>query len=286
MYGIDELVTCLTEMSPVDAGARWSAGTLRLDNGHIFGGQMIGQSVFIASRRNPEHAVKSVNVIFPRGTRDTGSLTYDVEALHTGSAYATTRLSCSQPDRQGNPVVTMAAHVMHRRPMAPELSVEHSAPMPEVGPPSSAHPTDLGMVPWETRIVGSTDMSGRSTQPCRLEMWMRIERDLPDDDAVHQALFAFASELTLIGTALLPHEGWSLLDAHRSLRTSVIAHTVQFHRPFRMNEWLLLAQTSPAASGGSAYGVGNLFTEAGDVVASISQESMIRIEDEYARAPH
>lgn len=289
MYGLDQLLTCLTDVQSQDAdGARtpWRAGTLGLENGHIFGGQMIGQSVFIASRMNPDHAVKSVNVIFPRGTRDTGSIDYDVAALHTGSAYATTRLSCSQPDRQGNAAVTMAAHVMHRRPMAPEVSIEHSAPMPDAGSPSSARPTDLGMIPWETRIVGTTDINDRSAQPCELKMWMRVDRDLPDDDAVHQALFAFASELTLIGTALLPHAGWSLLDAHRSLRTSVIAHTVQFHRPFRLNEWLLLAQTSPAASGGSAYGVGNLFTESGDVVASISQESMIRIEDEYARAPH
>jgi acyl-CoA thioesterase-2 len=286
MFAFDQLLHCLTDVRSADAPGghtSWTTGTLGLENGHIFGGQMIGQSVTIASRVNPDHAVKSVSVIFPRGARDTGSLVYDVNTLHSGSVYATTYMSLSQPDRHGVPAAGMSAHVLHRRPTAPEVSIEHSAPMPEAGSPADARRVDLGLIPWDTRIVGTTDMSDRSAQPCDLRMWMRIERDLPDDDAVHQALFAFASELNLIGTALLPHEGWSLLDAHRSLRTSVIAHTVLFHRPFRLDEWLLLAQTSPAASGGSAYGVGNLFTESGEVVASISQESMIRIEDEYTR---
>ena len=69
---------------------------------------------------------------------------------------------------------------------------------------------------------------------------MRVaERDLGDDQSIHQALLAFCSELTLIGTALLPHGEWSQLDAHVALRTSVIGHHVLFHRPFRIDEWLL-----------------------------------------------
>jgi acyl-CoA thioesterase II len=283
VISLDQLIDCLTgveESTATGSHTTWQAGTLGLAGGHVFGGQMIGQSVVIAGRLHSEHVVKSVSVVFPRGARDNGSLVYDVDALHTGSAYATTRVECSQPNRAGASAVGFSAHVMHSRPVEREHSLEHSAPMPDAGSPSTARQVDLGLIPWETRIVGETDINDRSAQPGELTMWMRIGRDLPDDDSLHQALFAFASELTMIATAILPHEGWSQLDAHRSLRTSVLAHSVQFHRRFRLDEWLLLAQSSPAASGGSAYGIGNLYTASGDLVASIAQESMIRIEEE------
>jgi acyl-CoA thioesterase-2 len=280
MITLDQLVECLTSPERVHGdGARstWRADTLGLTGGHVFGGQMIGQAVVIGSRLHADLAVKSVSVVFPRGVRDVGVLDYAVEALHAGAAYGTTRIGCSQPNREGQMSLGFSAHVMHRRP-AP--GIEHSAMMPECGAPTDARRVDLGLVPWETRMAGSTDLDDRAAQPDELRLWMRVQRDLPDDAALHQALLAFASELTLIGTALLPHAGWSQLDAHASLRTSVLAHAVHFHRPFAVDDWLLISQSSPAASGGSAFGSGHVFTESGELVASFEQESMIRVEEE------
>ncbi len=285
MTTLDELVTCLSSPTATGSGAdpstQWQGTTLGLAGGHVFGGQMIGQAIMIGARLHPDKVVKSISVVFPRATRDPGTLDYDAGALHSGSLYATTRVDCSPPGRDGAPALTFGAQLMHRSPVEPpDASIEHSAAMPDVDTPDDARPVDLGMVPWDTRIVGSTDLNDPSPQPAQLALWMRVDDRLPDDQALHQALLAFSSELTLIGTALLPHEGWSQLDAHRTLRTSVLAHAVQFHRPFRLDDWLLITQSSPAASGGSAFGSGHVFTAAGELVASFEHESMIRIEEE------
>ena len=279
MITLDQLLSCLTEVELADPAdpTRWRAGTLGLAGGHVFGGQMIGQAAVIAARTFPDMAVKSVDVVFPRGARDTGSLDYNVAQLHAGTAYATLRIDSSQPGRDGSPAVGFGATVMCHRP-AP--GVEHHQPMPDsAGRPDDARPVDLGLLPWETRIVGDTDLDDRRAQPNQLSLWWRVGQQLGDDPAIHQALLAFGSELTLIGTALLPHGEWSQRDAHVALRTSVIGHHVLFHRPFRIDEWLFVTQTSPLATGGSAYGTGHVYTATGELVASFAQQSMIRLEE-------
>ena len=155
--------------------------------------------------------------------------------------------------------------------------------MPAAGSPDDARPVDLGIVPWTCRIVGATDLDDRAAQPNELLLWTRVDERLGDEPYIHQALLAYLSDLTLIGTALLPHDGWSQLDAHRTLRTSVIAHQVWFHRPFRIDDWLLLSQTSPAASAGSTFGTGHVHTHEGELVASFAQEAMIRLPEEGDR---
>ncbi len=121
-------------------------------------------------------------------------------------------------------------------------------------------------------------------QPNELLLWTRVsDGAVGDDQAEHQALLAYLSDLTLIGTALLPHEGWSQLDAHGALRTSVISHQLLFHRPFRIDDWLLIHQSSPVAAGGSAFGTGHVYLRTGELVASIAQESMIRVANTAER---
>ena len=284
MISFDQLATCLDAVDCVaitDDRSTWRAGTLGLAGGHIFGGQMIGQAITIAARLQPGHDVKSIHVAFPRGTRDTGTLDFQATTMHAGSTYGATRVEVSRPerarpDRGGVDAVGFTAHVLHHR---PGTGVEHQVDMPDVGAPDRARRVDLGLVPWDTRIVGGTDLDARRQQPNELMWWSRVDADTSDAFATHQALLAFASELTLIGTALLPHERLSQLDAHVALRTSVLTHSIRFHRRFRADEWLLIAQSSPVATGGSAFGTGHVFTEAGELVASFEQESMIRTEE-------
>jgi acyl-CoA thioesterase-2 len=279
MITLDQLLRCLTDVEPIgpDDPTRWRAGTLGLAGGHVFGGQMIGQTAAIAALAYPDMLVKSVDVVFPKGARDTGELEYRLTPLHAGSAYATLQVDSSQPGRDGQPAVGYAAQVLCHR---PGLGVEHHQEAPiAAGGPDDARRVDLGLVPWETRIVGDTDLDDRRVQPAELSLWMRVERDLGEEPAIHQALLAFCSELTLIGTALLPHGEWSQLDAHVALRTSVIGHHILFHRPFRIDDWLLISQTSPIASGGSAYGTGHVYNADGGLVATFAQQSMIRVAE-------
>jgi acyl-CoA thioesterase-2 len=93
---------------------------------------------------------------------------------------------------------------------------------------------------------------------------------------VHQALLAHATDLTIIGTALRPFDGISQADSAQTLHTAVTSHTLWFHQPFRMDEWVLLHQHSPVVANGRAFGRGEVFDERGEVVASFAQESMVR----------
>jgi acyl-CoA thioesterase-2 len=275
---VQQVIDCLTTVAPDEARpGTWRAGTLGLPHGAVFGGELLGQTVAIAAAINPDMTVKSIAAAFPRGVRDTGSLEFSVTSLHEGNAYATHRIDIEQPNRAGDVATAFTAQVMCHRP-APGL--DHNAPMPiRAGSPHDARPVDMGLIPWDCRFAGTTDLNDRAAQPNELFMWTRVPETLPSDLVVHQALLAFVSDLTLIGTAILPHEGWSQLDAHVTLRTSVIAHQIQFHRPFRIDEWLLIAQTSPVAANGSAYGQARVFTQAGEIVATFTQESMTRTDN-------
>jgi acyl-CoA thioesterase-2 len=157
-----------------------------------------------------------------------------------------------------------------------EAGPEQQAPAPAAEPPDAAVPLDLGIVPWETRALPGGDLDDRGAGPAAFAFWMRAP-ELPDDRTLHRALLAHATDLTLIGTALRPFPGVSQLDAHVTVRTAVTTHTLWFHRPFRLDEWLLLRQESPVAAHGRAYGRGDVFTATGDLVASYAQESMVRL---------
>ena len=275
---LERVIACLADVAldRTESGAAvWRAGTLDLAGGGVFGGELIAQSILIAAMTEPEMAVKSIAAVFPRGVKDTGTIEYATRALHTGNAYATSRIEVNQPVRDGQLATAYSASVMCHR---PALGLDFQGPAAAaLGDPAEARSVDLGLIPWECRVVGSTDINSSAAQPNVLQMWTRVPVRLPDTPALHQALLAFLSDLTLIGTALLPHEGWSQTDAHVTLRTSVISHQLVFHRPFRIDEWLLIDQHSPVAAGGSAYGSAHVYTQRGELVASYTQESMIKL---------
>ena len=174
---------------------------------------------------------------------------------------------------QQDKVVSAALVSVH----AAEDGLHRSDGAPDVGEPDDATLTDLGMVPWETRIVGGVDLADRSAGPAELAWWSRTpalsgEADRP---AVHQALLAHATDLTLIGTALRPFDGLSQADSTVSLHTAVTSHTLWFHQPFRVDDWLLVVQHGPVVANGRSYGRGDVYA-CGELVASFAQEAMVR----------
>jgi len=90
-------------------------------------------------------------------------------------------------------------------------------------------------------------------------------------------MLAYASDFGLLGTALRPHQ---LSFAHRHLQAASLDHTMWFHRPFRMDDWLLYAMDSPSASGARGFNRGNIFTRDGVLVASVAQEGLIRVRND------
>jgi len=264
-FGLDDLIRCL-DLAPVEPGV---VEGQNLDIGYhrVFGGQILAQVISAASGASPDKSVKSLALLFPREGDTSKPMRYRVDKLQDGRTYGTTEVVASQDGK----VIAAAIVSMH----ADEPGLHRSDAPPDVGPPEDATLLDMPMVPWEVRAVGGVDLADKAVGPARLELWMRAA-GLQGVRAVQQALLAHATDLTVIGTALRPFEGVSQADSTVTLHTAVTSHSMWFHQPFQLDDWLLIAQQSPVVANGRAFGRGEVFTRSGEVVASFAQESMIR----------
>lgn len=271
----DELLACL-DLSEVAPGVV-EGPNLDIGYHRVFGGQILAQLVVAATAASPGKSVKSINVLFPREGDTAQPLRYHVDKLQDGRTFGTTSIVVRQggdvATGELGKVVTAATVSMH----IDEQGWHRSDEPPTLEPPARATPTDLGMVPWEVRVVDGVDLGDRAAGPPRFDWWSRTPAlgDDGGDLAVHQALLAHATDLTLIGTALRPFDGLSQADSTVTLHSAVTSHTLWFHQPFRVDDWLLITQRSPVVAGGRAFGRGDVF--AGEqLVASFAQESMVR----------
>ena len=264
-FGLTELVACL-ELDEVELGVL-EGQNLDIGYHRVFGGQILAQCLAAAAAASPDKSVKSLHVLFPREGDTAKPVRYRVTKLHDGRTFGTTGIVAEQDGK----VIADAVVSMH----VDEPGLHRSDEPPDVGPPGDAELHDLGMVPWETRLVGGVDLGDRASGPPVLEWWMRTAALGDRPLAVHQALLAHATDLTIIGTALRPFEGLSQADSTVAIHTAVTSHTLWFHQPFRVDGWLLVVQHSPVVAQGRAFGRGDVF--AGDeLVASFAQESMVR----------
>ncbi len=125
-------------------------------------------------------------------------------------------------------------------------------------------------------MVGDVDINDPdAVGPAELDVWTRFG-GAPEDPGLNQALLSFATDGFLIGTAMRPHAGVGQAQAHRTLSTGVLSHTITFHEPFSAAEWLLLRHRSPYAGRGRSYGQASVFRPDGQLVASYVQDNMIR----------
>ena len=267
-FSFENLLACLDLRDKEQA--TYVGENLALNYHRVFGGQLLGQTVRAAAAAAGEgKVVKSLAQLFPREGDSATPITYTVTKHQEGRTFGSSAVVASQ----GEKTISLATVSLH----TPDPGPERSDPAPQVGAPEDAEPTELGMVPWETRVVGGVDLSDREAGPATYQFWMRAP-ELPDDESLHQALLAHATDLTVIGTALRPIEGLSQADAQAKFASAVTSHNVWFHAPVRMDQWLLVDQCSPGLGQGRAFGRGDVWTQDGRLVASFAQESMIRMQ--------
>ncbi len=277
---LDALVECLAIEATDDLV--YTAPNLALPYHRVFGGQLVAQAIAIATadgnaaregrgeqgaEKSAQKSVKSIHATFPRPGDLREPVRYQVTRVHDGRTFSTRWLIGTQAEK---PIFTalVSLHVI-------ETGLDHQRQAPSVGTPEQARPTDLGLIPWETRVVGGVDLRSEAEGPPRLEFWQRAPA-LPAEPSVHQALFAYSTDLTLIGTSLRPHAGVSEAHSPDRLQTAVTSHSVWFHRPLRMDRWLLVAQESPSTAGARGFGTGHGYSQDGELVASFAQESLLR----------
>jgi acyl-CoA thioesterase-2 len=249
----------------------------------VFGGQVLGQALLAADQTVEGRRAHSLHAYFLRPGNPQSPIVYDVERIRDGRSFATRRVVAIQ---HGQPIFNMAVSFQIE-----EEGMEHQSPMPEAPGPkgllsttalrrqaAERIPTHLREVltvdrPIEMRPVQPIDMFDPDRRPPTQQVWLRAVGSLPDSPALHQAILAYASDLTLLGTALLPH-GMSFFQP--DVQAASLDHAMWFHRPFRIDDWLLYAMDSPSAGNGRGLGRGSIFSRDGRLIASVAQEGVIR----------
>jgi acyl-CoA thioesterase-2 len=268
-----DLLACL-DVRPVPSGGtgderagddvtEFEGRNQQLDYHRVFGGQLLGQFLRIACMSCPDKAVKSQHTVFTREGRADEPIRHQATRHHEGRSFATVTITA----RQSRGVVATSAICMHAQDDGPEhQSVDEVRAV--VGP---EHRLTLDLIPWETRAAVDLDTS--TTGPPQFEVWMRTPAV---DPQLAPALAAYATDLTLIGTALRPMDGVGQRGNGTAFTSAVTSHIIWFHRPFRTDSWLLLRQHSPLLAHGRSFGRGDMLAEDGTLVASYAQEALLR----------
>jgi acyl-CoA thioesterase-2 len=251
----------------------------------VFGGQVIGQALVAACRTveapRPAH---SLHAYFLLAGDPRVPIIYNVDRIRDGKSFTTRRVVAIQ---HGHAIFTMQVS-FH----ADEPGLEHQMPMPDVPDPehlpgeAEIRERIMGMMPdpvrayyegeraIEMRPVEYERYLGRKYDDAKFHVWIRVTGRLPDDPQIHQCVLAYASDLTLLDAALIPH-GRTLFE--RDFLPASLDHAMWFHRPFRADEWLLYAQDSPNLNGSRGFSRGLIFTRDGTLAASVAQEGLVRL---------
>ncbi|NHC21554.1 acyl-CoA thioesterase II [Nocardioides sp. IC4_145] len=244
----------------------------------VFGGQVAAQAVVAAGRTvDPAYVLHSLHSYFLQPGDTSAPIIFDVETIREGRSFATRRVLARQ---HGRPIYALTADFQR-----PEEGWEHQQVAPVVPPPEQClnpkellgHPEDdpeWGVM--ELRYAGSSLDGGLEpdeARPGRQRVWLRAKGTLPDDPFVHVAAFTFFSDMTLMGAALAPH---GIRSGSPEAMIASLDHSIWFHRPFRVDDWWLYDQDSPFAGGGRGLVHSRVHTADGTLVASVSQEALLR----------
>jgi acyl-CoA thioesterase-2 len=268
----------ILDLKQVEAGC-FEGGCANHGGAHLFGGQVLAQALVASQRCSRGHPANSCHAYFLKRGDPTRPIRFRVEQRRESRAFETYQVVASQ---DGTPILEMlASHHM------PEPGPEHQIPMDEVGAPEgeSYEETLLRLMapqghamaelelelPVEIRTMGGIGLFSRDVRPPSARCWLRFRSRLPDDVALHQACFAYASDYAIMAPALDPHPVTTM-----DMQTASLDHAIWFHRPFRADEWMLFELDSPAAFGGRAVGRGLLYDAGGHLVASCTQEATLR----------
>ncbi len=249
--------------------------------GRVYGGQVLAQAVLAASRTVPEdRPIHSMHGYFLRPGDSSRSITFSVDRLRDGRSFTARR---TQAYQNGTPIFSMIASFQRG-----DAGLEHAEPMP-TGTPApedlptpdatdALHPTTMRAfreLPVDVRHVpGSLYGDFTGTPQPRQAVWLRARRSLPDDPLLHRAALAYLSDMTIQEPIMRAH---GLSWRTPGLSVASLDHAMWWHRPARVDHWLLYVQESPSAQGGRGLATGRIYTREGVLAASVTQEIMVRL---------
>jgi acyl-CoA thioesterase-2 len=255
----------------------------------VFGGQVIGQAL-VAARRTVENEASgaarhphSMHAYFLLEGDPSVPILYEVERIRDGGSFSTRRVVAIQ---HGKAIFFTSVSFQ-----VAEEGFEHQFDKPDVPMPEDL-PGEKAIIakylehmpkpmqayfaserPIEVRPVDLSLFMGLSPQPPHRAVWIRASGTLPDDPGLHHCVLAYASDMTLLDTALMPH-GKSIFS--KDILAASLDHALWMHRPFRADDWMLYVQDSPFAGNGRGFTRGLIYNREGALIASVAQEGLIR----------
>jgi len=254
-------------------------------SGRIYGGQVIAQSLLAAYETVDERICHSLHCYFIRPGDPKVPIIFEVDRARDGGSFTTRRVVAIQHGKQ---IFNLAASFQ-----AAEQGFEHQADMPEAAAPESlrdewaeelerlkaAGEAEIDWMdkvrPIEIRNVDPrNDGPAPNPQAPSQRLWFRARSPIGDDPRLHQVVMAYASDMSLLGTAIRPHGvNWRT----PGFQTASLDHAMWFHHPTNFEDWHLYVQESPSASGGRGFNLGAIYREDGALVASAAQEGLMRM---------
>ena len=253
----------------------------------VYGGQVVAQALMAASKTVDDRLCHSLHSYFIRPGDPAQPISYRVDRDRDGASFTTRRVTALQKDR---PIFTMAASFQ-----IDEAGLEYATTPPDVPAPEGLmNDAQLGALhadrvpepqrtlwrtrdrPIEFRPIDPGDPFDPVASPPRSYNWARVAAPCSVSAPVMRALFAYASDMTLLDTCLLPHAvAWS----DKRLQVASLDHAIWFNTTPDLNDWLLFDQDSPVSGGGRGLNRGLVHDRAGRVVATLMQEGLIRYRD-------
>lgn len=274
---LDELIRILT-LEPIEVNLFRGVSPPE-ERQRIFGGQVVAQALMAAYKTVGGQVCHSLQSYFIRPGDPSIPVLYQVERSRDGKSFATRRVIAIQ---KGEQIFNMACSFQtpengyeHQRKMeTPKYSPEEVGKFVEAWIRSQPEENTrwLRNAPIEMRAIDPVDASKPVPKEPQQSVWFRARADAGEDIALNQAFLAYASDYSLLGTAMRPHG----VSWQSGVQTASLDHIIWFHRPTNFSKWHLYVQDSPSASGARGFNRGAIYREDGTLVASTAQEGLIR----------
>ena len=242
----------------------------------LFGGQVLAQALAAAYRTiATDRPCHSLHGYFLRPGDTERPVLYEVEAIRDGRSFTTRSIKAIQ---NGEAIFSMDVSFQIE-----ESGLSHQADLIDhlPGPAELEDDYEVGLRKWGKKVMGNRKRpfevrSVAKVGSNRGASWLRFRGDTATTiSAEHQLLLSYASDMSLISTALIPHKFPK--KGRPKMQMASLDHALWFHKPFSVGQWLLYLRDTPSAAGARGFTRGEFYTEEGTLVASVMQEGLVRI---------
>jgi len=235
----------------------------------VEGTQVLAQAIVAVAKRFPDKSVRAATAVFSRAVTVGAPVELELDVFHEGRSTATALVTAKQNGKRCITVTVLAD-------VPSDDVIRHEVPKPDVAAPADANVSEMPMTGRQLRLVDVVDVnSPDEVGPPELYAWLHYD-PVPERDDLAKALVAYFTGHLGISTTMRAHEGIGTAQAHLTVSTAPMTITVSFHEPFCWDGWLLYSHESTQVGAGMSYVRGMVHTEDGRLIASFTQDALIR----------